>query len=86
MCGGLSHSKCATAFIVIVFEEMIFQSKNLLVHFSSYLRSASLSNKSFFFFFRRYDILRSFVVVILHSKNNQSVPLPVFVQLYYQTQ
>ena len=85
MCGGLSHSKCATAFIVIVFEEMIFQSKNPLVHFSSYLRSASLSNKSFFFF-RRYGILRSFVVVILHSKNNQSVPLPVFVQLYYQTQ
>ena len=85
MCGGLSHSKCATAFIVIVFEEMIFQSKNPLVHFSSYLRSASLSNKSFFFF-RRYGILRSIVVVILHSKNNQSVPLPVFVQLYYQTQ
>ena len=78
MCGGLSHSKCATAFIVIVFEEMIFQSKNPLVHFSSYLRSASLSNKSFFFF-RRYGILRSIVVVILHSKNNQSVPLPVFV-------
>ena len=50
MCGGLSHSKSATAFIVIVFEEMIFQSKNPLVHFSSYLRSASLSNKSFFFF------------------------------------
>ena len=85
MCGGLSHSKCATAFIVIVFEEMIFQSKNPLVHFSSYLRSASLSNKSFFFF-RRYGILHSIVVVILHSKNNQSVPLPVFVQLYYQTQ
>ena len=84
MCGGLSHSKCATAFIVIVFEEMIFQSKNPLVHFSSYLRSASLSNKSFFF--SGYGILRSIVVVILHSKNNQSVPLPVFVQLYYQTQ
>ena len=42
MCGGLSHSKCATAFIVIVFEEMIFQSKNPIVHLSSYLRSASL--------------------------------------------
>ena len=82
MCGGLSHSKCATAFIVIVFEEMIFQSKNPLVHFSSF----GFIIKQKFFFFRRYGILHSIVVVILHSKNNQSVPLPVFVQLYYQTQ
>ena len=48
MCGGLSHSKCATAFIVIVFEEMIFQSKNPLVHFSSF---GFIIKQKFFFFF-----------------------------------
>ena len=84
MCGGLSHSKCATAFIVIVFEEMIFQSKtHWCISLPIFVR---LHYQTKVFFFRRYGILRSFVVVILHSKNNQSVPLPVFVQLYYQTQ
>ena len=47
MCGGLSYSKCATAFIVIVFEEMIFQSKNPLVHFSSF---GFIIKQKFFFF------------------------------------
>ena len=64
-------------FIDIVFEESKLSFQNPLVRLSSFFCAASLLNKSLVIF-RRYGMLRSFVVVTLQS-NKQSVSLPVFV-------
>ena len=79
VCSGLSHCMCAM-FIDIAFEESKLSFQNPLVRLSSFFCVASLLNKSLVIF-RRYGMLRSFVVVTLQS-NKQSVSLPVFVPRY----
>ena len=77
MCSGLSLSLCVPCLLSLF-------SKKVNFHFKSH-QSVSLSmfvqlhyNGSLVIF-RRYGMLRSFVVVKLQSKNKQSVSLPVFV-------
>ena len=77
VCSGLSHCMCAM-FIDIVFEESKLSFQNPLVRLSSFFCAASLLHESLVIF-RRYGMLRSFMVVIIQSKNKQSVSLPVFV-------